>query len=353
MSPQNRKTVVINGHHYDAITGMPVEPPVAKKASVANKAARAVDGMVKKTVKRTVKPAASTAVHATNQQRSQTLNRRVAQKNTAKKPISGRNMDISRSSKISKFAPNPVIKPTAAPKTSEKPDKPAAKHPLVNRAITRPLRHVHHIKRAAPAVRQAVAKPKTATPAAPVSAKEIKNAAIAKALATETPKAKSVKPAKRGFIARHRRGLTVAVVGLLLLISGAYITITNLPVFSVTMASWQAGIQASYPSHTPDGFSPEYPAKFDDGEVTIKFNSNNGAGDYTIKQENSSWDSTAVLENIVEKAVGDKYSTTHDGGLTIYTYDGNAAWVSGGILYNIINNSTLSTEQVNAIATSL
>jgi len=72
-----------------------------------------------------------------------------------------------------------------------------------------------------------------------------------------------------------------------------------------------------------------------------------------IKQERSSWDSSAVLTNVVKKVAGDEYTVTQDSGLTIYTFKGNAVWVNRGLLFTITNNDKLSNAQVNDIATSL
>ena len=95
------------------------------------------------------------------------------------------------------------------------------------------------------------------------------------------------------------------------------------------------------------------PVTFSDGEVTLRFTSNSGPGEYTIVQSRSSWDSSAVLDNVVKKSAGDNYVTTQERGLTIYSYENNATWVNGGILYTIESDAPLSGEQIRHIATSL
>lgn len=386
MATEPQKTVVINGQHYDARTGLPVatpKKPTAKPVSrrvgsdikpVAGHQARPAIQPVAKpaTVKKPARAprVASSTVHATTQ-RSQTLQRRIARKHSAvapkpapkpQKPTvaataktqSGRSMDIARSSRISKFAPKPVVSPQkpARPQPQRVPaDKPATKHPLVSRASQRSLEYTYRFKRAVQPLHKALTPAKQ--PAVTASSKDVKNTAIAQALAAKTPKAKPVKPARTGFFARHRRAVTVVAICLALLTGGAFVTISNLPLLSVSLAASQAGIKAGYPSYTPDGYSLQQPVTYDEGEVTLTFLANGGNGGYTLKQERSSWDSTAVLDNVVKKEAGDNYTTTQDSGLTIYTYEGNAAWVNRGILYTIDNTSTLSNEQVNAIATSL
>lgn len=300
--------VTINGKRYDAVTGLPV---AGSKPAVK------------------LKPTHSAAVHA-QAQRSQTLNRRVTKKPVASaKPLHkpGRSMDIARSNKIARFAPHPVA--PAKPAVTAQPDIPARQHPIAAKA------HAAH-----------------ATPAKPVmaakTAQTIKEEAIVAALA-QPP----VKVPKKSFFNRHPRMVTIITAGLVVAILGAYLTYVNLPSLSVRIASAQAGIDATYPEYRPDGYSLNGPVTFSDGEVTISFVANTGSTTFTIKQSQSSWDSSAVLDNIVKPKAGDKYITSQERGLTIYTYSGNAAWVNAGILYTIEGDAPLSGEQIRRIATSL
>jgi len=126
-----------------------------------------------------------------------------------------------------------------------------------------------------------------------------------------------------------------------------------MPSWSVHVAAGQAGIDATYPEYRPDGYSLDGPVTYNDGQVTIDFAANTGSSKFSLKQSKSSLDSSAVLDSIVHKKVGDKYITNQERGLTIYTYDGNATWVNAGILYSIDGNAPLSSEQIRRIATSL
>jgi hypothetical protein len=236
-------------------------------------------------------------------------------------------MDIIRSSKVARFAPHPVA--VTVTKAVSTPDIAPKAHPLAARAharMTKPLLHAPIEK----------------------TAKEIKDAAIAKALATPT-----IKPAKkkRGF--RWSRRFTIITAVFAVLIIGAYLTYVNIPSISVGFAASQSGINATYPQYKPDGYHLSQPVTYSDGTVTLQFKSNSDDSKYTIVQTRSSWDSSAVLTNIVKKAAGDNYITTQESGLTIYSYDNNATWVNGGILYTIESNAPLSGEQIRHIATSL
>lgn len=85
----------------------------------------------------------------------------------------------------------------------------------------------------------------------------------------------------------------------------------------------------------------------------MKFAANAGPRNYTLTQQDSDWDSSAVLENSVRPTVGDSYTTSTASGLTIYSYRGTSVWVNKGVLYTITGNASLSSEQVQRIATSL
>jgi Domain of unknown function (DUF4367) len=302
------KTVTINGQQYDAHTGLPVVQAVVSAP--------------------TKKPTHAASVHSTPQ-KSQTLIRRATKKPTATvaRPArsSGRSMDIARSSSVSRFAPHPVAAPK---KPVHTPDIAPAHHPIVTRA--------------------AAARPTSPVVSATKSSKQVKEDAIAKALA-----APPVKHVKKSFLKRHPRALSIVSISIIVAIVGSYITYVNLPSLSVKVAAAQAGIDASYPEYRPDGYSIDGPVTFSDGQVSIHFVANTGSSTFTIKQSQSSWDSSAVLDNVVREKVGEKYITSQERGLTIYTYNGNAAWVNAGILYTIEGDAPLSGEQIRRIATSL
>lgn len=304
----NEKYVIIKGVKYDATTGLPVGKALAKKAPAIH------------------------AVHSIAQKSRDIKNRAITATPTAiKAPIRkiGRNMDIARSKSISHFT-----KPTQA--VAKKPVTKAAplatkKHPLVARAEKKQQTNK-------------VVAPKLDIAKSP---KQIKEASIAAALDKPV-----VKPKKEGFSIKHIKPRYAIAISVLLLLVAGYFTYINMPALSVRVAGAQAGINAEFPEYHPDGYSPNGPVTYSDGEVTIKFKSNTGNGEFAIKQSKSSWDSSAV-KNKVDKDSNGGFITTEEHGLTIYTYSGNAAWVNGGILYSITGNAPLSNEQIIRMATSL
>jgi len=390
------KTITVNGRVYDAVTGLPVEPAAAAKAPstpqkkvaapvakpVAPRAAAAVKPAVKPVATpapraprpvgtprpdfvKTAKPAAvkptaaklaqktpltprshttAGAVHS-SAQRSQTLNRRAAKKPVPtnrpviRRPTVGSQASIAKNSNVTRFAKHPAVqpapaKPASAPVQAKKaatPDKPAIVHPIARRAVARG------------AAKKA---PQSAAKAA--SAKEVKEQAIAKALAAPKPK-----PVKRKKDTKQRKRWFIIGGSVLVLLIALFAVYKLVPSISVSIASARAGIQATYPEYTPDGFALSQPVDAQDGEVSLKFMSNSNNNFYTITQTRSSWDSSAVLDNVVTPAAGADYVTTRERGLTIYTYESAAVWVNGGILYSIDSKAPLSGDQIRKIATSL
>lgn len=313
---QSNKTVTINGHLYDAVTGLPIDKKATQKP------------VSPATVKKRAAEVLAQSVHA-QPQRSHTLHRRAAKKVTpsvAKRPKTGQHMDIARSSKVARFAAHPVA--TAARKVASIDLAPKI-HPLAARAQARTMKPIYS--------------------ASAKTSMQIKDEAISKALATPVEKAQKTK--KRGF--RWSRRFTIITAIFVVLIIGAYLTYVNIPSISVGFAASQAGIAATYPQYKPDGYHLSQPVTYSDGTVTLQFKSNSDSSEYSIVQSRSSWDSSAVLTNVVKPAAGDNYITTQESGLTIYSYNNVATWVNGGILYTIDSNAPLSGEQIRHIATSL
>lgn len=125
----------------------------------------------------------------------------------------------------------------------------------------------------------------------------------------------------------------------------------NIPTISVHVAAMQAGIEASYPSYIPRDFTLSS-VNSDGNQVIMVFK--NGDQNFTITEEKSSWDSSALLNNFVKPEWKENYSVAREQGITIYVSGSNATWVNGGLRYRIIaDDNTLSKKQIYSIATSL
>lgn len=240
---------------------------------------------------------------------------------------SRQSMDVSVSSSVSKFHNAKQIHKTPAIK---EPDhiKPV-KHPLI--AKTEEIQAKKNLK---PTIVEK-------------SAKQIKNEAIEKAL--NTPKSEEK---KASFFKKHSKKFNIFSASVVFIMFAGCLLYIYMPALSVNIASAQAGINASYPEYQPDGYSLDGPVSYSNNEVVISFKANTGNTKFSIKQSKSTWDSSAVRNKVNKDSKGE-FTTTEEKGLTIYTYNSNAAWVNGGVLYNITGNAPLSGEQVRKIATSL
>jgi hypothetical protein len=243
-----------------------------------------------------------------------------------------RNMDIARNKSITHFTPAQKAI-TAKPNSAEKQlDVGPVKHLLATKVDKRRLLSNNII------------------PQLPISknSKSIKEQMIAETFS----KLAAGQQAEKEALKRKSKIVNIfaIVIGLLIII-GFFVYI-NLPSISVDIASSQSGIKATYPEYRPDGYSLSGPATYDNGKVTMRFRNDDDSQEFTITETKSSWDSSAVKDKVNKDSKG-LFITTEENGLTIYTYNGNAAWVNGGILYTITSNALLSNSQIRHIVTSL
>lgn len=160
----------------------------------------------------------------------------------------------------------------------------------------------------------------------------------------------SNKPMKKRHGARFFIAIgcsAAAVAGL------ATFVVVNIPNISIKVASLQTGIDARYPDFAPRGYSMETVATDKDNKITMKFVGPNDAY-FILTEENSTWDSTAVLNNYVKFNYSANYSTMHEQGITYYSDSGSAAWVNGGVLYKLDSfGKNLTREQIRNLVVSL
>lgn len=320
----SEQTVSINGTVYDKRTGMPVR--------------------VEREVHNVTRHNAQT-VHQ-QPQKSRTLNRKYVQRDDAQvvaatpaglaeRTISTHRViqapQVSRSESVSRFAKE-FNRAHAVPQKTIRDIGPTA-HPMVRRT-------------------EAAVAAKAPVPTVVKPSSILKTEAISRAMA-QTPAKHGGKQVKQKNTSKSHRALSLASASLAIVLLGGYFTYLSMPQISTRVAAAQAGIAASYPGYHPTGYTLSGPVAFDQGSVSMKFAANAGPQAFTLSQTRSGWDSSAVLDNYVTPKAGENYSATTMNGLTIYTYNSNAAWVNGGILYTITGNAPLSGEQIGRIATSL
>lgn len=315
----SQQTVTINGIIYDAQTGLPLR--------------KAPEAVVRSTTPR--------AHHSQNMhkvtQKSATLNRAFVKKaapavhKIVQKPVVQPQPAAQKSPAITRFAPHPA----GAKSTIRHMDIAPKAHPMAVKAQQKIA--------AAP-------KPVTATTHAPKPSQVIKNEAIAEALDKaphHNAKAKTTKQPRK-----KSRLFSVASASLALIMLAGYFTYLNMPNLSVRVAAAQAGFSATYPGYRPDGYRINKVA-YAEGQVGIQYVANGGTQGFTVKQEKSGWDSSALLANYVEPTSHGGYVPHSEQGITVYVFDNNAAWVNDGIRYTIQGDAPLSSEQILDIATSM
>lgn len=276
---------------------------------------------------------AATAAHR-KVKASTTLNRRYVKRPTRSNDVF---VSVKKSSKIKHFDIAPVVRKNI----QEDPIAPAVTHPMQATAISR-----MQARKVAPTVSK-------------MTAKELKDQAIKKALANaakitneneQVQKDDGKTATKMHFgIGRIMLAISCATAAVFAII---YFVNINMPDISMRVAAMQTGIEASYPSYIPKDFTMSSISS-EENKIILKFKdtSNN---EFSLIEENSTWDSNALLTNFVKNAYGDNYSIIREQGLTIYVNDEGATWVNGGILYKIENpNGLLSKQKISLIAVSL
>ena len=276
---------------------------------------------------------------------STTLNRRYVKKPTAGNDIA---VTIKRSPKVQHFNTPQVI--TKKRIVKEQPIEPARMHPMQRTAQARMQ------------ARQAQRQPQISK----MTAQELKDQAIKKALAsasaTQAPASALVKESTRNSSQKKATGKIKFGVGRVVLALScaaaavfaiAYFVNLNMPDISLRVAAMQTGIDAKYPGYVPNGYTISSITS-ENGKITLNFRNASEEKYFTLTEEKSVWDSSSLLTNYVKETFSGEYSTIREQGITLYTTNGKAAWVNGGLLYKLeFENNILSDKQIRSIAVSL
>lgn len=180
-------------------------------------------------------------------------------------------------------------------------------------------------------------------------------AAIANAHAHEAANPHVKKPKKRlsHRIGISQRAFNAGAGALAVLLLSGFVVYQNMPNLSMRIAASRAGVHASLPQYQPAGFSMQGPVQYSPGRISVSFRSNTDNRAFTFTQQVSNWNSQALLDNFFA-ANNIKPITVEEKGKTIYIYnESNAAWVSGGIWYQIEGDSSLNSDQLLRIANSV
>lgn len=377
--------IAINGRPYDAITGMPVVsknlqriPAIAPGSLPAQHIPHSHGAAMSDIGSHKAKPQAAqqrkplgashasalaplltpahsgTAAHQMHQraQRSQTLHRAALKRPAGQHEAASLNGIMRRSAMINKFAagkPAPGMATSAPAQGLHHAHAMSTVHPgkQMHTAASAPINH-----RVTTQYTNS-----TATPPKKIEAlkgNELKEHLIKESMdRVDSSQADSAAKTRAPKHSANRRPRTATILTSLaaLVLLGGYLTYLNLPSLSIRVAATRAGVDASYPTYQPAGYSFAGPVAFSPGEVRVNFLSNTNDYNYTLVQRSSSWDSQAVLDNYVLQE-SEQYATLQERGLTIYLMNNKAAWVNGGVLYVIDGDAPLSSEQIQKIASS-
>jgi len=365
---RQQNTIELNGNRYDASTGRLAkdnEKTVlpAKPITHSTKTGQALDGFIKPSHKTRASQSSSRksavssrAIHATTV-RSKTLMRQTVKKPRANDvaiiasqnhhPVTvstpephnihidpvraSRAAHVQKSTNISRFGSmvTGLTKRTASIQVRPAPSTQTALH-----ALSAPISSIA-----------------SSTPKEPLASISL---ALQNATAHQLPRLK--KPSIRQRAARKLRvspkAVSVASGVFVIIFFGGLLAYLSMPQMALQLASKRAGVKASLPAYQPSGFEMKGPVQYSSGSVTLNYASASNGQKFQVVQKSSDWNSQSLLENFVVSK--EPYQTFQDKGRTIYIYEGgNATWVSGGIWYQVEGNSSLSSDQLRRVVSSL
>lgn len=368
---RNKTLIEINGKQYDAITGQVIsdrQAPAHQEApkvieGVAHPQARPVPHKVPTAAHSGIRPpkphhrapAGHVAHHAP--QRSHTLMRAAVKKPVGRRqrlvsdahapifntyaakevgnqesfrhPLHAARIEraktIGKSGLVSKYHPHSttVIRTTAAV-----PVKPAPSHPP---------HAIHHVNTALSHHKQ----------------NDLFGHAIEQANSHRQP---AVGQPKHHRLARKagmsNKQLTIITSALAVVLLAGVVAYQKLPTFTMRVAAAKAGFPATMPEYRPAGFVLADRVQHQPGEITVSYKSTSDGRAYKVTQRPSNWASETLLDQVITPT-RQPYQTYQDNGRVIYIWGDNATWVDGGVWYQITGNSSLTSNQLLRIASSL
>ena len=364
----NSDIIILNGKHFNAMTGKPVAA-----GTKTGKLVRNVDGILPKHVTGTVlkrpaqyEPAVKSVqkkpimdivrvpAHAIkrSQQPGQTLMRRAVAK-----PMP----TLKRTTKITAAIPavGTIQLSHVAPKISAAlvdakklhHAQKISKNSLITRFSVEPSATARRAVLSPAASHAVVSSQKAITGLAKQPSMDIFERALARAESHNQITPPHVKHSRTN-VAKRRRRLNLAATSFACLLVTGFIGYQNLANVKLQYASSRAGFHAALPSYQPAGFSVGQ-LTYQTGAVSVNYHSNSDDRAFAIMQRPSAWDSQALRDNFVASN-GEQYHVAVSGGRTIYLYgDNNATWVNGGVWYQVQAGNSLNERQLTQLASSM
>jgi hypothetical protein len=157
-------------------------------------------------------------------------------------------------------------------------------------------------------------------------------------------------PRSRQLFSKRRTSIAATAATVLLLVG--LVGLQYRTTIALHLATGKAGFSATIPAYRPAGYSIGK-LNATAGSVAINFRSNSDQRAYAITEKPSAWDSATLRDNFVSSA-DSHFQTVQVGGRTVYLYGkNNAAWVNGGIWYQVQSGGALSDRQLSELAASL
>lgn len=370
---KTKNVIEINGKKYDAHTGKMLDTPAAKNQpnpakkspALSKKSPRSIDGIHGGAAKK--KPAAAAAINKPKTAPTTAKKVSAAPPKRTHNPAPHLKTKVQRSKTLHrKGVKTPVFTdipnkatPTVAPT--------AASEGRLQRAFQ--INKSSQIKKFSDFTKTKLARddtnektPTSSKPAntpventQPTQKLSQKEQLIANAAAKEinTPKAHEKTRTNRKY-KKHISFAGYGAVAAIVLILCGYIAYLNVPAISMKVAANRAGFAATLPSYQPAGYRFNGPIGYGPNLVTINYQSTTDNRAFSLSQRPTTWDTNAVKEAFVEPQTETEPITVSDRGLSIFVYDGKAAWVNAGKLYAIeTKGAQLGINQILDLASSM
>jgi hypothetical protein len=370
-----QNVIELNGKRYDAFTGayLGKSHVVPKHLSESFMRGKVIDGFVRPSHTAAAQPRPMPkAAAALNAESKSGATPPAAHRKPghlkAHKPERAKTL-MRRATVKPHVSPKPAIKPQAPAEVMARPLSaiahkrsaygvdPSRQDRAALTAQHHAVRHFHHSGAATqadvrPTVHHVAAIPVRPAPAhatghtARPAHHDIFEKAMARATSHEQPRPKVHRTRSR----RRRLVNSLALVAAFLIITG-FVTYLNLPQLQLRVASMQAGFGAAMPGYIPTGYALEGNVEHTGGTIALRFRS--GDSQFRLTQQSSNWNSQTLLDNTL--ALNGRHQTVQKNGQTIYIYDEStsAAWVNGGVRYDITGNAELAPQEIIDIAASL
>jgi len=151
------------------------------------------------------------------------------------------------------------------------------------------------------------------------------------------------------------RVLFISSIALFLIICGFLINTIFANNINIYLADTNTGIQGILPTYAPKGYGVQrisYARGKPTGTVDIVFSNSQSGQYYTLDEEATTWDSSALASRVVIPTVSNNFKTYQVGGRTVYVFNQEAVWVDAGIYYILQNKANLNNTQITQIVST-